>query len=292
MPSTSIANHVPTNAVGPGKHFLARPVVLEAGLALACVLILAVGAWGPSVDQPSDYHAFADHRHLLGIPNMQDVLSNLGFAAFGVAGLRYARRLPDETLNRHQRNLALLFFFGLVVTALLSGWYHLHPDNAGLAMDRYGMTIAFAGLLGLAVSTRISDRAGEWLTFAVLAGGAWSIATWSATGNVLPWAAVQFGGMALMLFLGCLPQRAGTVPVSWILVVLIYALAKWFEHTDALVYLLSDQWISGHTLKHLTASAAALPLIAALARHSRTLESPASNAQAGTRRLLLDSPLN
>ncbi len=42
-------------------------------------------------------------------------------------------------------------------------------------IDRYGMTIAFAGLLGLAAATRVSDRAGQWLTFAVLVCGAWSI---------------------------------------------------------------------------------------------------------------------
>lgn len=291
MPSTSSANQDPLRTVAREGHFLSRAVALEKGLALACLLIFAVGAWGPSVDQPDQYHAFADQRHLLGIPNMLDVLSNLGFAAFGAMGLWYGHRIPDAILNRRQRNLASLFFFGLVVTALLSGWYHLHPDDAGLAIDRYGMTIAFAGLLGVAVSTRISDRAGEWLTLAALAGGAWSIATWSATDNVLPWAAVQFGGMALMLCLGCMPQRAGTLPVSWTLVILIYALAKWFEHADILVYQLSNHWISGHTLKHLTASGAALPVIAALVRHSRTLESRACDAQAGTRLLLLDSPL-
>ena len=291
MLSTSIVNQDPIRTVASEGRFLSRPVSLEKCLAFACLLILAVGAWGPSVDQSAHYHAFADQRALLGIPNMMDVLSNLGFAAFGAMGLWYGHRIPDAILDRRQRNLASLFFFGLVVTALLSGWYHLHPDDAGLAIDRYGMTIAFAGLLGLGVSTRISDRAGEWLTFAVLVGGAWSIATWSATANVLPWAAFQFGGMALLLCLGCLPQRAGTLPVSWTLVILIYALAKWFEHADIHVYQLSSHWISGHTLKHLTASGAALPVIAALARHSRTLESPACNAQAGTRQLLLDSPL-
>ena len=243
-----------------------RTPYLEIGLALACLALVAIGAWGPSVDQSAHYHAFADQRRLLGIPNLMDTLSNLAFACFGAVGLWWVGRRPAVGQGRVQHNLARLFFFGLIATAVLSGWYHLQPDNDGLAMDRHGMTIAFAGLLGLAASTRISDRSGQLVALTVLIAGAWSITTWSATGNVLPWAALQFGGMALILCLGFLPARSGALPVHWIPVLMIYAVAKWLEHGDALVYHFTHEWISGHTLKHLVASCAAIPVLAALAQ--------------------------
>jgi hypothetical protein len=107
----------------------------ETGLLVALLLAIATACFGPSVSQFEHYHAFADQRHLLGLPCALDVLSNLPFA---------------------------LFFAGLVLTALCSAWYHLRPDDAGLAIDRLGMVSAFAGLLGLAAADRISARAGLW----------------------------------------------------------------------------------------------------------------------------------
>ncbi len=232
-------------------------------------MLLAIALWGPSLEQPGHYHAFADRRELFGIPNIVDVLSNLAFAGFGVLGLWRIWRIPRCMPSIAQLRLARLFLFGLVATALFSSWYHLQPDDAGLAIDRFGMTIAFAGLLGLAAGTRISDRAGQWIALAVLACGASSIWTWSATGNVLPWATLQFGGMALILGLGCLPARSNALPVSWVAVIVLYASAKVLETADVQVYHLTGQWISGHTLKHVVASFAALPVLAAMAGSSQ-----------------------
>jgi hypothetical protein len=93
-------------------------------------------------------------------------------------------------------------FGGLWVTTAVSAAYHLQPDDAGLVWDRAGMVLAFAGLLGLAAMQAVSSRAGMALAAAVLVLGPLSVHAWSLTGNVLPWAVLQFGGMALIL--GCL----------------------------------------------------------------------------------------
>ena len=260
------------NACGRSAHDL------EGLLLSACLALLALGAWGPSIAQTSHYHAFADQRSLFGVPNMMDVLSNLAFAGFGLVGGWRIGRMPNGVLGPVQRSLAGLFFFGLVATALFSGWYHLQPDNDGLATDRYGMTIAFAGRLGLAAATRVSDRAGQWLTLGVLVCGAWSIWICSTSTNVLPWAVLQFGGIALMLGLGFLAPRDGALSVSWIAVILVYVLAKVLEQTDDQVYDLTGELVSGHTLKHIVASFAALPVLCAISRVSRHLESAVRSA--------------
>jgi len=249
-------------------------------LLISCLILLALGTWGPTMAQPEHYHAFADQRSLFGIPNMMDVLSNLAFAGFGVVGAWRVWLLPRGDLSPVQRSLAGLFFFGLVATAACSGWYHLQPEDNGLAIDRYGMTLAFAGLLGLAGATRVSDRAGQWLALIVLVFGTWSIWGWSTTANILPWTLLQFGGIALILGLACLPARAGALPVCWIAVILAYALAKVLELFDLPVYQLTGELVSGHTLKHIVASCAALPVLHATYRASRLLESPPPAAAA------------
>jgi hypothetical protein len=163
-----------------------------------------------------------------------------------------------------QLGLAALFFAGLLVTAAASSWYHWLPNDSGLVYDRLGMTVAFAGLLGLAAAGRISTRAGLILAGCVLLLGPVSIGVWAETGNVLAWALLQFGGMAMVLWFACLKPLPGVLGVRWGMVIAIYALAKLFELADHPIYELTSHLVSGHSLKHVVASLAAWPVLAAL----------------------------
>src|SRR5213076_2517963 len=95
-----------------------------------------------------------------GVPHAGDVLSNLAFLAAGIAGAWPLWRLPERCVTNMERAMAALFFTGLLFTAACSTWYHLSPDDARLAVDRSGMAIAFAGLLGFAAAAHVSERAG------------------------------------------------------------------------------------------------------------------------------------
>lgn len=231
-------------------------------LLAACGGLLLLACLGPALAQPAGYHHFADQRGIWGIPHALDVLSNLPFALFGLAGLAALAMRPGP--NRTVQACAALFFGGLLVTAAGSSLYHWRPDDAGLVLDRLGMVLPFAGLLGLAVADRVTRRAGGLTALAVLALGPLSVWVWSSTGNVLPWAAVQFGGMGLMLWLAALRPRPGALTVRWGTVILIYAVAKAFELADHPVFALTGHLVSGHMLKHVVASLSALPVIAAV----------------------------
>ena len=164
-----------------------------------------------------------------------DVLSNLPFVLWGVAGLWVLVRWQGAATvasasDRARTALAALFFIGLVLTAPASAFYHWQPVDARLAIDRLGMVLAFSGLIGLAVADRVSARAGICMAASVLVLGPLSVGVWSASGNVLPWVLVQFGGMALVLCLaGCKPLP-GAPGVAWGAVIITYALAKLFEN--------------------------------------------------------------
>ena len=234
----------------------------EKSLLAALALAIAIACLGPHVAQFDHYHAFADQRHLLGLPCALDVLSNLPFALLGGWGLLRLHSGSGQQPMGAQRALATLFFTGLVLTALCSALYHLQPNDAGLALDRLGMVSAFAGLLGLAAADRISARAGFGVAAAVLALGPLAVFTWSHYGNLLPWAVLQGGGMGLIVLLALRKPTAGAWNVPLAAVIAWYSLAKMLELGDHAVFELTQGLVSGHTLKHLAAAMAAWPVIA------------------------------
>lgn len=244
----------------------------EWALLLAAAALLALAVGGPPLPGSLHQHAFADHRTLWGLPCALDVLSNLPFAVAGLWGLVLLHRVPaaggmqspQPPLDGVSRALAALFFSGLVCTAVGSALYHARPDDAGLLWDRLGMVLPFAGLLGLAAHSRVSARAGLAAAAVVLAGGAAAVLWWARTGLLLPWAVVQLGGMLVVLAMAALPRRAGTLAPHLGAVIGLYGAAKLFEAADHAVFEATQQWLSGHSIKHVLAAAAAWPVLQAL----------------------------
>ena len=246
----------------------------ELALLLAVAALAALAALLPATGLPAGYHDFADQRTLLGLPHALDVLSNLPFAVMGAWGLWWLRRVPLDRLGTAQRGLAVLFFVGLMATAFCSSSYHLDPHDAGLCIDRVGMSLAFAGLLGLAAADRIGTRAGVALAALVaVAAPATALVAWLG-GNMTPWAVLQGGGLVLLAALALRRPQPRALGFSIIGVIAFYAVAKALELADAPVFALTQQLISGHSAKHLVAALAGWPVV-------RALQSLAQGAPAG-----------
>ena len=263
----------------------------ERALLLVVLLLALVAVAGPVLVQPSHYHDFADQRAWGAVPHAMDVLSNLSFALWGLAGAGVlVQAFRQQAVERTTAWLATLFFGGLMVTTAVSAMYHWQPDNAGLLWDRGGMVLAFAGLLGLAARQGISARAGVALAAAVLVLGPVSVQVWAVSGNLLPWGALQFGGMALIVGLACLRPMTGKagqspqgLPIRWSLLIALYALAKVLELGDHQVFEWTQHLISGHSLKHIVASCAAWPVAAALMDVMKSRAESGSPSRAGSK---------
>ena len=272
---------------------LSQALCREAALAVAACVVLLLVVFGPPVAQHAHYHAFADQRTWFGLPFAMDVLSNLPFAIAGVIGLLAwfgARRLADGHLHPAQpdpsRNFAALFFAGLIVTALGSTYYHQNPGDGSLVVDRLGMVASFAGMLALAVAQRVSARAGWGMLAAVLVLGPVSVLVWSGTGNLLPWAVLQGGGLMLLLALAaCRPVAQPPAAVALLPVVLIYTAAKLLELGDHLVFELTHHLVSGHSLKHMVAAFAAWPVICFM-HNQKKAAAPKKRARAASRQVV------
>src|SRR5258707_11328244 len=97
-------------------------------LLLAFTLIVGAAAFlAPRFDLPPSYHDFADKRVWLGIPHFGDVASNLLFAIAGLWGLLWLGRKPSgaKFVDPRERWPYLVLFFGLLLTAFGSSYYHL-----------------------------------------------------------------------------------------------------------------------------------------------------------------------
>ncbi|MCK6453060.1 MAG: hypothetical protein L6R19_19765, partial [Alphaproteobacteria bacterium] len=230
------------------------PTVIVVG---AAALMLAHGP----IAQPPEYHAFADGRALLGLPNAADVLSNLGFALVGLWGL--ASLLPAR---RHPAIAAgwpgyCLFLAALMLTALGSGYYHLAPDNGRLVWDRLPIALACAGILA---AVRVETRPGlgmhRWLSLLALAALLGVFWWWwtdrRGEGDLRPYLLLQAAPLVLVPLWQWIENAPRADRRAFACAIALYVAARLAELGDrAVMEALSA--VSGHTLKHLLATAAA-----------------------------------
>ncbi len=242
------------------------------GSQLAQLLNLQLNAHGHT-HMYAHGHPFIDSRVLWGIPNAMDVLTNLPFLLASIAGLRALHRASG--VQPVTRQAATVFFVGLGLTFFSSSFYHWAPQAWGLALDRAGMAVAFAGVLGLATAQRVSLRAARWTWLTVLVTGLFAILLQRLAGIIAPWAVVQFGGMAVVLWACTQRAQPGALGIRWGVLIGIYAAAKLLELGDAWVFDATQGWVSGHSLKHVVASLAALPVISALRHNALQMQAAA-----------------
>jgi hypothetical protein len=204
-------------------------------LLLIAVLIAAIAFLLPPIPQPQWYHMFADQRSFLGLPNFNDVVSNLPFAVVGLWGLVFLLRSNSQrhVVDYWESWPYLIVFAGLLLTAFGSAYYHLQPRNETLVWDRLPMTVVFMSLLAAIVAERISLRAGLWLMPIFLAIGVASLLQWRVSelrgaGDLRFYAAVQLYAVLFLLIALLLPSRY-TRGRDLAIVAGLYLLAKVLE---------------------------------------------------------------
>jgi hypothetical protein len=200
-----------------------------------------------------------------------DTLSNGVFLIVAVAGWLAMRQAP--TIAPGTRMALHTLCLGLVCTCLGSGVYHAWPSAFTLVLDRLGMAVAFAGVLGLALAGHLCGASARatttpLLTTLLAAAGLAAVLPW-AMNNLLPWIVVQFGGVLLLLWAAWAPSASSELRVRYGWVVAWYALAKAFEANDEAIFRWTHEWVSGHTLKHVAAALAAWPVVSAVLHNGR-----------------------
>jgi len=216
--------------------------------------LIALIVLGP-IERGETFHHYADQRRWLGIPHAGDVLSNL---AFVIAALRYVRHVPALAV-------------AVAAIGVGSAIYHWSPSDTTLVVDWAPIGIT----LMLVLATVIGDRIGPRLARVTLTGGplaaVGAVGYWLVTGgtgdgdgargNMAPYVAVQLLGVALPPLLAVVAP--GRIATRWLLAAVgCFAIARVLGANDAV--LLDAIGISGHSLKHLAAAAAAACVLRAV----------------------------
>jgi hypothetical protein len=209
----------------------------------------------PPMAQPQAYHNFADARAAFGIPNFQNVVSNLPFLIAGVWGLLLLMPGRSSFITRGEKLPYAVFFLGALLTSAGSAYYHLAPADDPLVWDRLPMTLGFAGLVSAALAERVNLRLGLRALFPLLVLGVGSVAYWTSSGNVIPYGVYQGWSILLIVFLiAFYPPARYDRGGLLIWAAVWYGLAKLFETFDPQIYRLLGETVSGHAIKHLLAS--------------------------------------
>jgi hypothetical protein len=236
----------PATEIGRGRSWrVALLVAVALGAGIVAMLL-------PPIRQDLAYHDFADRRAVLGVPYGLNVLSNVGFLLVGAWSLVRLTRVP---LPGWERAAGIVFASGLLLTGLGSAWYHAAPSNATLMWDRLPLSALFPTVFAVVIGDRVSVAAGRALLAPLAFGAVASVAWWHRADDLRPYAIAQFLPMLLIpLMLMLLPGRRPAAPL--VAGIAVYALGKLTEAADGGIFTLSGV-LSGHTLKHLLAAAAA-----------------------------------
>lgn len=230
----------------------------------------------PPVAQPAGYHHFADQRSFLGIPNFNDVISNLAFLLSGAAGLVFLWHIhqnPAQTVfqDRKESWPYWVLFVSIVSVAFGSIYYHWTPDIDHLLWDRLPIVIAIAALLSATIADRISLTAGLQLLPLLVVLAVLSVLYWYWTelhgrGNLNFYIVMQFYSILLIVWISLRFPSRYTHGNGVFQVIAWYAAAKAAEMLDEKIFIWTDGLISGHTLKHLIAAFAAYWIVRVLRR--------------------------
>ncbi len=230
-------------------------------LAISALVVASIIGSLSRIAQDPSYHRFADEIPLLQIPNWQNVLSNLPFAVVGILGLMTIARSKSQAYAvGEQKTGWIIFFSGVFLTALGSGYYHWHPDNWGLFWDRLPMTMGFSGLFASIIGERVSQRAYQLLLWPLVILGLLSVVYWiwtekAGAGDLRPYAFIQFYPIiAIPCLIGLCPPRFTHAKYVGFAIG-CYVLAKISEDMDQAIWTTTGEMTSGHALKHLLAAA-------------------------------------
>lgn len=219
----------------------------------------------PPIPQDPAYHNLADARTFLHIPNFLNVATNLAFLIIGWMGLHQCLTRKVDGASRSWT----VFFFGILLVAFGSAYYHWNPDNATLVWDRLPITIAFMALFAALVAEHIRPDIERVALRVALAVGIVSVGWWHYTDDLRLYGWVQFAPLVAIVYM-LVAYKGRYTHRGYLLGGLIfYALSKAFEMGDSAIYSATAGMVSGHSVKHVLAAGSGYCVYVMLRKRTR-----------------------
>lgn len=202
------------------------------------------------------YHEFVDVRNLFKVNNFFDTVSNVGFLIVGIIFIKEISIKSNKDINLMMVAVgSILVFFG-------SSYYHLLPDDSRLFWDRLPISMVFSGILSYSLhANNLINKQWEkifnvyYFLFSIGSVVFWNIGVLNNQNWLGPYVFIQFGGMLTLIYI-ILTGKNKEFNKKIIAVLAWYVLAKLCEHLDGFIYEITENLISGHTLKHIFSAVA------------------------------------
>ena len=214
------------------------------------------------IAQNPNYHLFSDQRTILSVEHCWNVLSNIPFLIIGLLGMFFI--IKNNQSIKLPIN-SLVFYLGIFLTAIGSGYYHHHPCDETLVWDRLPMSISFMAFFSIVIGDCICITSSKRILLPLILLGVISIIYWQMTKSrghedLRFYALIQFLPIILIPVILVLYKSSNQFIKTYWHILAVYVFAKIFEASDEFIYM-HIRFISGHSLKHIAASIAPLALL-------------------------------
>ena len=199
------------------------------------------------IEQNKEYHNFCDSDTIFNIPNFWNVVSNIPFLIIGLIGLYKTTTLLETKIQY------IMFFLGISLVSIGSGYYHLNPNNSTLVWDRLPMTIAIMSLFSIIISEFIDLKVGLKSLLPAVIIGLLSVVYWIIFNDLKIYILVQFYPVLAIFVILIFFKSKYNLTIGYWLLLFAYIIAKIFEHFDYQTQSVL-KIMSGHTLKHIVIS--------------------------------------
>jgi hypothetical protein len=201
---------------------------------------------------PKGYHNFADKRTMNGLPNAMNVLSNL----FIIIPVIYL--LKHKTENNTNNNLLIIH---ITLLSLASAYYHYNPSVKSIFWD-----ILMISTLSIIVLNIINEyKCG--ILFYIL--GILSVVYWKQTGDIRLYLLILIG-VPIIFFLKYYDNEEDDETKKNLYIILFFTvLYRFVEYYDHQIYKLTNNMVSGHTLKHIFAGLSILYIVKLLKEYNK-----------------------
>ena len=214
------------------------------------------------ISQIQAYHNFADQRTVFNIPNFSNVITNLAFAIIGIIGFIFC-------IKNRQKEAPwswIIFFAGVIIVFIGSGYYHWNPGNDSLVWDRLPMTIGFMGLFIAILSEYANPKIERFLLLPITLLGFSSVVYWHYFDDLRFYYWIQLIPLLVIPVVLIVFKGKYTRQSNLIFALIFYLLAKFAEEYDKEIFSFSYEKFSGHSLKHILAALGAFTIYLMLKR--------------------------
>ena len=183
--------------------------------------------------------------------------TNIFFAFIGLFGLYF-------TINNKQAFAQwswLIFFFGIFTLCLSSGYYHWRPNDDTLVWDRLSLVAIFTSMVIALLSEYINARIERFLLIPAILFGIFSIVYWHVFDDLRFYYWVQLAPMITIPVLLILYPGKYSHKKYLIITLIFYLLAKIVEIYDKEIFLMNNEILSGHSIKHIFAAIGAFYIL-------------------------------